>query len=237
MPTFGSAFFVSSDINPLRALRYTPKRAIYLRCDIPAGVRGFISYRMAKSYIDFATGKNIALQSNISPYKKLSNWIYKAKLSAREIGRNFFVYTGSPGVHYGLSWKPRGEQQGCLPRGEKLRGYPARGGRCWGFLFPGWLRDHHLWAFPSGERWERRLWREERPERVAAVDRCQGAPSTQADVGHRNRKSWYCCAMIGIDTSSRRSTSHNSIFSASGKYHLCRGFSSPHKAGFVGTPF
>ena len=27
----------------------------------------------------------------------------------------------------------------------------------------------------------------ERPERVAAVDRCQGAPSTQADVGHRNR--------------------------------------------------
>ena len=39
----------------------------------------------------------------------------------------------------------------------------------------------------TGERWERRLWREERPERVAAVDRCQGAPSTQADVGHRNR--------------------------------------------------
>jgi hypothetical protein len=27
----------------------------------------------------------------------------------------------------------------------------------------------------------------ERPEPVAAVDRCQGAPSTQADVGHRNR--------------------------------------------------
>ena len=24
-------------------------------------------------------------------------------------------------------------------------------------------------------------------KRVAAVDRCQGAPSTQADVGHRNR--------------------------------------------------
>ena len=39
----------------------------------------------------------------------------------------------------------------------------------------------------TGERWERRLWREERPERVAAVDRCQGALSTQADVGHRNR--------------------------------------------------
>ena len=26
-----------------------------------------------------------------------------------------------------------------------------------------------------------------RPERVAAVGRCQGAPSTQADAGHRNR--------------------------------------------------
>ena len=39
----------------------------------------------------------------------------------------------------------------------------------------------------TGERWERRQWREERPEQVAAVDRCQGAPSTQADVGHRNR--------------------------------------------------
>jgi len=25
-------------------------------------------------------------------------------------------------------------------------------------------------------------------ERVAAVSRCQGAPSTQADAGHRNRK-------------------------------------------------
>ena len=25
-------------------------------------------------------------------------------------------------------------------------------------------------------------------ERVAAVGRCQGAPSTQADAGHRNRK-------------------------------------------------
>ena len=40
----------------------------------------------------------------------------------------------------------------------------------------------------TGERWERRRWREERPERVAAVDRCQGAPPTQADVGHRNRE-------------------------------------------------
>ena len=27
----------------------------------------------------------------------------------------------------------------------------------------------------TGERWERRRWREERPEQVAAVDRCQGA--------------------------------------------------------------
>ena len=40
----------------------------------------------------------------------------------------------------------------------------------------------------TGERWERRRWREARPERVAAVDRCQGAPTTQADVGHRNRE-------------------------------------------------
>jgi len=39
-----------------------------------------------------------------------------------------------------------------------------------------------------GERWERRLWRMKRPERVAAVGRCQGAPSTQADAGYRNRK-------------------------------------------------
>ena len=39
----------------------------------------------------------------------------------------------------------------------------------------------------TGERWERRLWQKKGAERVAAVDRCQGAPSTQADVGHRNR--------------------------------------------------
>ena len=39
----------------------------------------------------------------------------------------------------------------------------------------------------TGERWERCQWQMKRPERVAAVDRCQGAPPTQADVGHRNR--------------------------------------------------
>ena len=32
----------------------------------------------------------------------------------------------------------------------------------------------------------------------------------------------------------RQSTSHNVTFSASGKFHLCLGFSSPHKAGFAG---
>ena len=42
-------------------------------------------------------------------------------------------------------------------------------------------------TIPSGERWERRRGRIQRPERVAAVSRCQGAPSTQADAGHRNR--------------------------------------------------
>ena len=39
----------------------------------------------------------------------------------------------------------------------------------------------------EGERWERRRGRMQRPERVAAVSRCQGAPSTQADAGYRNR--------------------------------------------------
>ena len=34
----------------------------------------------------------------------------------------------------------------------------------------------------------------------------------------------------------RQSTSHNVTFSASGKFHLCLGFSSPHKAGFAGPP-
>ena len=34
----------------------------------------------------------------------------------------------------------------------------------------------------------------------------------------------------------RQSTSHNVTFSASGKFQLCLGFSSPHKAGFAGTP-
>ena len=39
----------------------------------------------------------------------------------------------------------------------------------------------------TGERCDRCLWQKKGAERVAAVDRCQGAPSTQADVGHRNR--------------------------------------------------
>ena len=43
-------------------------------------------------------------------------------------------------------------------------------------------------ADDDGERWERRRGREERPERVAAVCRCQGALTPQADAGHRNRK-------------------------------------------------
>ena len=34
----------------------------------------------------------------------------------------------------------------------------------------------------------------------------------------------------------RQSTSHNVTFSASGKFQLCLGFSSPHKAGFAGPP-
>ena len=39
----------------------------------------------------------------------------------------------------------------------------------------------------GGERSERRLRRIKRGERVAAVDRCQGALSPKADVGYRNR--------------------------------------------------
>ena len=39
----------------------------------------------------------------------------------------------------------------------------------------------------TGERTDRCRWQGEKGERVAAVDRCQGALSTQADVGHCNR--------------------------------------------------
>ncbi len=44
----------------------------------------------------------------------------------------------------------------------------------------------------TGERCDRCLWQKKGAERVAAVDRCQGAPSTQADVGHRNRDCSSC---------------------------------------------
>ena len=40
----------------------------------------------------------------------------------------------------------------------------------------------------------------------------------------------------GLSHGLRRSTSHNSIFSASGKYHLCLGFSSPHKTKVLRGP-
>jgi len=39
----------------------------------------------------------------------------------------------------------------------------------------------------TGERWERRLWREERLERAAAVDRRGRLFKADEDVGHRNR--------------------------------------------------
>ena len=39
----------------------------------------------------------------------------------------------------------------------------------------------------TGERWERRRWREERPERVAAVDRWGRRSAANEDAGHRNR--------------------------------------------------
>ena len=38
-----------------------------------------------------------------------------------------------------------------------------------------------------GERWERRLWREERPERVAAVGVQRRRTVAKAHTGHRNR--------------------------------------------------
>ena len=40
----------------------------------------------------------------------------------------------------------------------------------------------------EGERWERRLWRNKRPERVAAVGRKQVCLSDAVFAGHRNRK-------------------------------------------------
>ena len=40
----------------------------------------------------------------------------------------------------------------------------------------------------DGERWERRLWRIKRPERVAAVGRKQVCLSDAVFAGHRNRK-------------------------------------------------
>ena len=39
----------------------------------------------------------------------------------------------------------------------------------------------------TGERWERRRWREERPERVAAVDKIEGKRKPEDFIGHRNR--------------------------------------------------
>ena len=39
----------------------------------------------------------------------------------------------------------------------------------------------------TGERWERRRWRMQRPERVAAVDRCGRLLKADEYVGHRNR--------------------------------------------------
>ena len=39
----------------------------------------------------------------------------------------------------------------------------------------------------DGERWERRLWRIQRPERVAAVDSRRWHIHAEENVGHRNR--------------------------------------------------
>ena len=39
----------------------------------------------------------------------------------------------------------------------------------------------------TGERWERRLWREERPERVAAVGERRSRIVGKESTGHRNR--------------------------------------------------
>jgi hypothetical protein len=39
----------------------------------------------------------------------------------------------------------------------------------------------------KGERWERRLWRDKRPERVAAVDKIKEKRKPEDFIGHRNR--------------------------------------------------
>ena len=39
----------------------------------------------------------------------------------------------------------------------------------------------------KGERWERRLWRDKRPERVAAVDKIEEKRKPEDFIGHRNR--------------------------------------------------
>ena len=39
----------------------------------------------------------------------------------------------------------------------------------------------------TGERWERRQWREERPERVAAVGERRTRTAGKESTGHRNR--------------------------------------------------
>jgi len=42
-----------------------------------------------------------------------------------------------------------------------------------------------------GERGERRLWREERPERVAAVDKIKEKRKPEDFIGHRNRRTLF----------------------------------------------
>ncbi len=62
------------DINPLWDLRYTPMRAIYLRCDMSYGREigiYIISHLPKGKYIAFAYAKNIALRSNISQKRRL----------------------------------------------------------------------------------------------------------------------------------------------------------------------
>ena len=39
----------------------------------------------------------------------------------------------------------------------------------------------------TGERWERRRWRIQRPERVAAVDKIEEKRKPENFIGHRNR--------------------------------------------------
>ena len=59
-------------------------------------------------------------------------------------------------------------------------------------------------------------------------------PVAVPDICLRRRRS---LASVDRGHSLRQSTSHNIPFPTSGKLHLCLGFSSPHKAGFVGSPF